>query len=56
MKKLWALLLVVAMLAAALPAALADSELEEYRITVLRETLTEGYSTDEFVIGQLLFD
>ncbi len=56
MKKLWALLLVVAMLAAALPAALADSELEEYRITVLRETLTEGYSTDEFAIGQILYD
>ena len=56
MKKLWALFLVIAMLAAALPAALADSELEEYRITVLRETLTDSYSTDEFEIGQILYD
>ena len=58
MKKLLALLLAAVMLAAALPAALAEGEeLEEYRITILREiNIDEEYSTDDFEIGKILYD
>ncbi len=57
MRKLWALLLVAAMLAAALPAALATEELEEYRITILREiNMTDPFATDDFAIGKIVYD
>ena len=57
MKKLLALVLMAAMLAAALPAALATEELEEYRITILREiNMTDPYSTDDFAVGKVIYD
>lgn len=57
MKKLMALLLATVLLAAVLPTALTENELEEYRITIMREiNIDEPYSTDDFEIGKILYD
>lgn len=56
MKKFLALLLAIVMMLSVASFTVAEEELEEYRVTYVYPGISDGWSTDDYDIGKIIYD